>query len=245
MSVPAPVNYARNVAAFLRYRTGHEVTMPPDAALISATNKVGYFTLAAGPILALLIDENAGILTTKANITSMLSKITPSLKGVSELLVVAIIRSSHTRIGALTSLKGALDTLAEGNKLSIARLEVTGTFAFNMLKRGTFPQRESLIKNVPGDIAAPHLRSDVLTPEERAKYELVLSGTERSRWNNIAQIEENNAFCVWNGYRAGDIIWVETLSMNAKGPIELRRVIPGTLPKDEPEEKKTTVVAEE
>lgn len=238
--MPHAIVYATNVAAFLHFRTGQWPASRKNEEILAIVQKLGYFTMAAGNILVLLIDDAAAALTTKQAITGMMGRIEPQLKGVREFIIVTIIKSSHAKINALKSLRAAVEGIAGANASGVhVRFENGGIFAFNALKRPAFAPRASLAKHLE---MGPLLTSEVLTAEERRPYETFLPVGDDAKgqprgWTMISPLEEGDALCLWNGYRVGEIIKVESLSPNAIGAIQLRRVVPATLPKDEPEKK--------
>lgn len=233
--------YAENVDKFLGFRTGHHVTGPLTEArkteITKAVNQVGYFHATAGGILVLLVSPDSAALTGKDAIKTMFDRlfervIRPmgSARPLEELIIVPIISSSHAKVGQLKRMRETLNDIQAVSPKLLIRLDTTGGFCFDQLARPSFAARKSLCAS--SGQPARHLHSDVMTDEDKKAYLHLVRD-----FSGFPAIEEQNTFCVWNGYRVGQLIWIENLSPNTAIATNFRRVIPSSLPKETEEQE--------
>lgn len=229
------LQFSANAAAMIRFRTGRTANVMTKDQIMNAVSTAGYFVHRAGDLAVLLIDQDHDCMSKRNNVGQMIKAIfTASFVGeVREVVVSIILHSSMWTPKRLSALHDHLSALRTNHPNLFVRLDLSGTLAFDATRRVAFATRPSLMEayqkgGVPRK--GMMLRTDRLTADDRRNYMRFLNDVSQ-----VPPIEENDILCVWNGYRQGDLIWVENLSQNTVAALGVYRIIAPSIVKQKPE----------
>ncbi len=233
MNVSPTLVFATNANILLHFRTGTAPAPIDSDRLTREVHTSGYVVLRAAQMAVLLVDQNSDCLTKKKDVERMVAHVFTErfIASTTEVIIAAIVDSSHWYTKKLTRLMAEIARLNAGGRVYV-RLDVSGGLAFNPLNRPAFAVRRALLAHLDGSPQSPIgtrkliLETDHLSTADKNNYLCFLNTVHQ-----FPPLEESDAVCMWNGYRAGDVIGVQTLSFNAIGPLNIYRVTPARPPK--------------